>query len=223
MKFQDLSSFLEELEARDELIRVSEPLSARHEAAAAIKMMAKKQGKALLMDNIKGYSIPVIGNLLGTTRRLAIALGVDENDLPAAYLERRNKPIKPMMVTEAPVQEVVIDGEIDILLTMPVLTHYLKDAAPYFTCAFVVARDPVTGVHGLGIHRIQVKGKDTLGISFASPPLSDFLAKAEQQGKPLEIAIVSGADPIMHFTSPQYALPGVDKYEISPAGWLNSP
>ena len=222
MRFPDLRSFLAELEAAGELVRVSQELSARHEAATAIKMVEKKQGKAVLMDNIKGYDVPVVGNLMGSAKRLAIALGVDEKDLPATYLERRNKPVKPKMVTEAPVQEVVIDSEVDISKTMPVLTHHQRDASPYITCAFVVAKDPETGIRGLGIHRIQVKGKDTLGIFLASPPMSSFLAKAEERDEPLEIAIVSGADPIMFFASPLSVSPGVDKYDIA-GGLAESP
>ena len=215
MKFPDLRSFLIELETAGELVRVSEELSPQWEIAAAIKAIAQKQGKAVLLEKIKGYDVPVVGNLLGSTRRLAIALDVKEDDIAAAFLKARNKPVKPKVIASAPVQEVVIDSDIDILKTMPVLTHHQKDAGPYFTCAFVVAKDPETGVRGLGIHRIQVKGRDRVGILLSSPPLSDFLAKAERQDKPLEIAIVSGADPVMYFTSPQFAAEGVDKYDIA--------
>jgi 2,5-furandicarboxylate decarboxylase 1 len=215
MKFPDLRGFLAELETVGELVRVSEELSPRYEVAAAIKVVAPKQGKAVLLEKVRGYDVPVVGNLLGSTRRLAIALDVNEKDLASAFLEGRNNPIKPRVAASAPVQEVVINSGIDILGTMPVLTHHERDAGPYFTCAFVVARDPETGVRGLGIHRIQVKDKDKVGIFLGSPPLSDFLARAERQDKPLEIAIVSGADPIMYFTSPQPAAPGVDKYDIA--------
>ena len=215
MKFHDLRSFVTALESADELTRVNAELSPQYEVATAVKMLAQKQRKAVLVDKVKGYNVPVVGNLLGSARRLAIALDVNEEDLPATYLEGRNKPVKPKVITSAPVQEVVIDSGIDILGTMPVLTHHQRDAGPYFTSAFIVAKDPETGVRGLGIHRVQVKDRDTVGIFLANPPLSDFLAKAEKQDKPLEIAIVSGADPIMYFTSPQYAPQGVDKYDIA--------
>ena len=215
MKFHDLRSFLKELETAGELARVSAELSPQHEVAAAINMVAEKQGKAVLLEKVKGYDVPVVGNLLGNMRRLAIAMDVSEADLPAAYLESRNKPVKPKIIASGPVQEVVIDNKIDILGTMPVLTHHQKDAGPYFTCAFVVAKDPETGVRGLGIHRIQVKGPDTVGVLLASPPLSHFLTRAEEKDKPLEIAIVSGADPLTYFTSPQVIPVGTDKFDIA--------
>lgn len=221
MKFHDLRSFVTELEAAGELVRVSAELSPRYEIAAAIKAIAQKQGKAVLCDNVTGYHVPIVGNLLGSTRRLAMALDVAEKDLSAAYLQGRNNPIKPMVLARGPVQEVVENGAIDILRTMPVLTHHQKDAGPYLSSAFVVGKDPVTGVRGLGIHRVQIKSRDTVGISLASPPLSDFLARAEERDKPLPIAIVLGADPLTYFASPQI-VPGGDKYELA-GGLAKSP
>ena len=101
------------------------------------------------------------------------------------------------------------------MLELPVLTHHEKDAGPYFTCSTVVAKDPETGIRGVGLHRIQVKGKDKLGIFLATPPLSNFLAKAEELGKPLEIAIVNGVDPVTFFSSVVWAPGGEDKFAIA--------
>jgi len=215
MKFPDLRSFLKELETTGELVRVSEELSTRFEIAAAIKLIAEKRGSAVLCEKVKGYNIPVVGNLLGSTKRLAMAMDVKEEDLAAAYLAGREKPVKPRVIAHAPVQEVIIDSDIDIIRTIPVLLHHEKDAGPYMTSAFVVAKDLETRMRGQGIHRIQVKGKDRVGIFLATPPLSHFLAKAEQQGKPLEIAIVLGADPVTYFASPQSAPQATDKYDIA--------
>lgn len=178
-------------------------------------MSARRSGKAVLLEHISGYRVPVVGNLLGSNRRLALSLGVKEEDIADAYLKGRNNPVKPRIVDSAPVQETVLKGNIDILKAMPVLTHSQKDAGPYLTCAFVVAKDPETGVRGLGIHRIQIKGKDRVDIFLGSPPLSDFLARADAAGSPMEIAIVSGPDPVTYFASPQAAPPGVDKYDIA--------
>ncbi len=144
-----------------------------------------------------------------------MALHVREDELSSAYVAGRQNPIKPRMVASAPVQEVVVNAGIDISRTLPVLVHHQKDAGPYITCAFILAKDPETGIRGLGIHRIQVKGADEVGIFLANPPLSHCWTKAEQQDKPLEIAIVSGPDPVTYFTSPQSAPPGVDKYDIA--------
>jgi 2,5-furandicarboxylate decarboxylase 1 len=115
----------------------------------------------------------------------------------------------------APVKDVEILRDIDILKTMPVLTHYTRDASPYFTCAITIARDPDTGIQGMGIHRIQVKDQNTLGIFLATPPLSSFLAKTEAKREPLEIAVVIGVDPVTFFASVVWAPAGIDKFEIA--------
>ncbi len=114
MRFHDLRSFITDLEKAGELVRISAELSPRYEVAAAIRSAGHKLGKAVLLEKVQGYDIPIIGNLLGNKRRLSIALGVSEEDMPAIYLEGRNKPIKPKLIASAPVQEKIIDHDIDI-------------------------------------------------------------------------------------------------------------
>ena len=213
--FKDLRSFLGYLEKEHDLIRVDEPLSPRHEIPAVLKRMDKLNGAAILFSEAKGYGIPVVGNLLGRRRRLAAALGVKEEKLAEAYWARRNKPIKPVLRKRAPCQEVVIKKGVNIARTIPVLTHHAKDVSPYFTCALTTFKDPDTGMRGVGLHRIQVKDKDTIGIFLATPPLSHIWERAERKGKPLEFAIAIGLDPIMFFTSVVRAPQGEDKFDIA--------
>lgn len=214
--FHDLRDFSKHLEENGELIRVKESLSTRWEIPCAMKYVDQHRGSAVLFDNVEGYGIPVIGNLLGNRRRLEMALGV-EGDITTHYLDRTNEPIQPVIVEEGPVKEVVIDRDIDILKTMPVLTHHEKDAGPYFTSAVTIAKDPDTGVRGMGIHRIQVKGGNRLGILLASPPLAHFFTRSDEKGKPLEIAIVVGMDPITFFSSVIWAPTGIDKFDLAGA------
>ncbi len=211
----DLRSFLKQLEDSGELVLVREELSTQHEIAAAISYIAQREGKAVLFQRVKDYQVPVVGNLLGTRRRAAMAFDVNEDELDETYLARAQDLIKPRMVTSAPVQEVVVEGEIDICQVLPALIHHEKDAGPYLTSAITIAKDPETGVRGMGLHRIQVKGNDTIGIFLATPPLSHFLTKAEQMGKPLEIAVASGVGPLTFCAGIFFAPHGVDKFEIA--------
>ena len=211
----DLMEFLEKLEKADELIHIRDPLSPRFEIAAVIKYLTRKKNCALFFDDVEGYNIPVVGNVLGTKKRLALALGIEEIDLAGTYLRCRENPAKPVLVSDGPVKQVEILHGVDIAKIIPVLTHHEKDAGPYFTCAITMARDPETGLRGMGIHRIQVKDSNTLGIFLASPPLSHFLARSESRGKPLEIAVVLGVDPVTFFSSVVWAPSGVDKLDIA--------
>ena len=213
--FKDLRSFVEYLKTAQDLVSVDEPLSPRHEIPAVLKQMDRASGAAVLFSKAKGYDIPVVGNLLGRRRRLAAALGVKEDRLAETYRLRRANPIKPIMRKRAPCQEVVIKKGVNIARTIPVLTHHAKDVSPYFTCALTTFRDPDTGMRGVGLHRIQVKDRDTIGILLSSPPLSHMWARAETRGKPLEFAIAVGLDPITFYTSVVLAPEGEDKFDIA--------
>jgi len=219
---RNLRGFIRELESEQELIRVKDELLSRFEVPAAIKFLKKKHNKAILFEQIKGYNSPVVTNLLGSKKRLAMALGVKEDEVEEAYLRRKENFIKPKIVENGLIDEVFIEKNIDILKTIPVLTHHEKDAGPYFTASITIARDPETGILGMGVHRIQVKGKDKVGIFLFSPPLSDFLQKAESMGQPLEIAIVNGVPPLVLMSSIFKAPAGMDKFEIA-GGLLQRP
>lgn len=215
--FKDLRGYLKKLEDAGELVRVKEALSPKFEIPAAIRYITQNRGTAALFENVKGYDVPVAANLLGSRRRLALALGVKEEELEARYRERRPKRIPPKIVSKAPVQEVVHSKNIDILSLMPVMTCHEKDTSPYMSSAITLAKDPEGGIRGMGLHRIQVKGKDRLGILLATPPLSHFVAKADFKNKPLEIAIISGVDPVTFFASVLRAPQGIDKFEVAGA------
>ena len=187
--YKELNGFLKRLEKEGEIIRVKDALSTRWEICAATREIAKATGAAVLFENVKGYHTPVVTNLLGKRSRLALALGVSEKNLASTFQERRKKLIKPKIVSRAPVQQVVIDKDIDILKAIPALIHHERDVSPYMSCSATISRDPETGVQTMGLHRVQVKGKDTLGIFLATPPLSHYLTRAERFGKPMQIAV----------------------------------
>ncbi len=213
--FEDLRGFIEYLREQGEVMDIGEELSVRHEIPAAIKLIAEKYGLVALLTKVKGYNAVVTGNLLGAKRRLAMAMGVKESDLAEVYLDRRKKPIKPSPVNNGPVKENILSGDIDIIKTIPVLTHHEKDAGPYITTGVIISKDPETGIRGMGIHRIQVKGPRTLGIYLNNPPVAAFLKKTEKRKEPLEIAIALGLDPVSLFSSVIRAPEGIDKFDIA--------
>ncbi len=213
--FEDLRTFIEYLKQKGEVTTVDGQLSPAYEIGAAIKLISERNGSVAFMNKVKGYPGPVVGNLLGAKRRLAMAMGVNEVDLAETYLSRRQKPIKPSLMGDGPVKMNIISKDIDVRKSIPVLTHYEKDAGPYFTSGIIISKDPETGIRGMGIHRVQVKGPRTLGIFLNSPPLATFFEKAEKRGEPLEIAIVLGLDPVSFFSSVIWVPEGMDKFDIA--------
>lgn len=212
---KDLRGFIGELEVAQELIRVKEELSSQFEVPAAVKIIKNKYDKAILFERVRGYDVPVISNMLGSKEKLAMALGVRESEYEAAYLERKDTFIKPELKEKDLPGEVSIDKDVDILKVMPILTHSEKDAAPYLSSSFTVARDPETGMLGMGLHRIQVRSKDEINIWLLSPPLSIFLEKAEAMNQPLEVAVVNGVHPAVFMASVIKAPTGVNKFEMA--------
>ena len=110
----------------------------------------------------------------------------------------------------------VVEQDVDILAALPVPIFHERDASPYFTAAVATARSPVTGFQSTGIHRVQVKGPDRLGLNLATPPLATFLAEAEERGQRLPIALCIGLDPGTLFSSVVFRS-GVDRFAIAGA------
>jgi 2,5-furandicarboxylate decarboxylase 1 len=219
---KDFREFVKELESNRELIRVKEELGTRFEISAATSILRKRGNKAILFERVKGYDSPVVSNLLGSKKRFAIAMGVKEEQVEETYLLRKENLIKPETREIGPTDEVVIEKDIDILQKIPILTHHERDAGPYLTAAITVAKDPKTGARGMGVHRVQIKGKDKVGIFLFNPPLSDFFSTAEKLGRPLEVAIITGVHPIILMSSILTVPGGIDKLEIA-GGLLQRP
>jgi len=211
----DLSEFIARLDKAGDLVRIRQRLSTKYEISAVLDLVDKTTGQAVLFERVRGHRTPVVGNLLSRRRRLALALGVEEGELLKAYSKRVKRRIKPRPVSDGPVMQRVVERNVNILKEMPVLTHRQGDASPYFTSAVTMAKDPETGASGMGIYRIQVRGRNEVSLNFQNPPLSHFLRKAEAMGKELEVAIVLGMDPLTFIASVFPSPPGTDRFEIA--------
>ncbi|MBI2961342.1 MAG: UbiD family decarboxylase [Betaproteobacteria bacterium] len=211
----DLKAFVAKLDKARDLVRIKRPVSTKYEIAAIIDLVDKTTGQAVLFERVRGYGTPVIGNLLSHRRRFALALGVAEDALRKEYSKRVKRRIKPKLVARGPLMETIVERDVNILKEVPVLTYRERDASPYFSSAVTVARDPVTGATGMGIYRIQVRGRNEVSLNFQNPPLTDFLRTAEAMGKELEVAIVVGLDPLTFVASVFPVPPGTDRFDVA--------
>src|SRR5215207_2485504 len=100
----------------------------------------------------------LVGNVMGSRKRIALALGVDEAALAPTLRERLSRPIAPVEVppTAAPVQEVVLTGEDADVTRLPVHLQHGLDGAPYISASIDFARDPATGWTNLGCRRLML-------------------------------------------------------------------
>lgn len=197
---QDLRTFLkkyEEVYPRD-VLYINDEIDGKFETTALIMELEKAKKYPLVFFNkVKGYDIPVVANVLASRQRMAFIFGVGEKQLPHEYARRINSAIPPVLLNKpAPFAENYSSGDAVDLYRLPILTHFPIDAGPYITGGLVVAKDPVTGVDTCGYHRMQLKGRDKLGISLHSRKrLWEFFRRAEEMGKDLEAAIVLGVHP----------------------------
>jgi 4-hydroxy-3-polyprenylbenzoate decarboxylase len=191
MAYRDLREFLGQLERSGELKRVSAEVDPNLEMTEICDRVLKSGGPALLFEKPKGHAMPVLGNLFGTTRRIALAMGAapDANPLEAlrdigvllAFLKEPEPPkgfrdvlerwipigkqvmhMAPKEVSKAPCQELVWEGgEVD-LGRLPVQTCWPEDAGPLITWGLTITRGPRKARQNLGIYRQQVIARNKL-------------------------------------------------------------
>ena len=166
MDYSDLRHFLRALEQSGDLLRIREPVSARLEMTAVGDFALRRGGPALIFESPAGYKIPVLANLFGTTRRVALAMGAtDVNQLRdigslLADLKEPEPPkglrdagrllqmartlwtMQPAVASRAPCREVVVDAVDVDLGALPVQTCWPEDAGPLITWGLVITRGP---------------------------------------------------------------------------------
>jgi 2,5-furandicarboxylate decarboxylase 1 len=211
-----IRDFISRLRNTGDLLSIRTPLDPKYEISTVFSELGKREGPAILVENVKGYKFPVVGNLLGTKKRLSLALGVDPETLVESAIPKLEKRLSPVLVSDSSQRVVITKKEkIDLLKLLPILTHYSKDSGPYITSGITSARDPRNGNIGRGLHRMEVRGKNTLGISLLNPPLSEIYAQHKIENKKMKVATVIGVDPAILLAAVFKIPRGVDKLSVA--------
>jgi len=222
MKYKDLRDFIERLEQQGQLKRIQHEVDPVLEMTEICDRTLRAGGPALLFENPKGHSIPVLGNLFGTAER--VALGMGESSVEAlrevgkllAFLKEPEPPkgmkdaweklpifkqvlnMAPNVVKKAPCQAVVLEAEEVDLGQLPIQTCWPGDAGPLITWALVVTKGPNKDRQNLGIYRQQVIGKNKVIMRWLAHRGGALDFKDWQQahpGEPFPVAVALGADP----------------------------
>jgi 4-hydroxy-3-polyprenylbenzoate decarboxylase len=189
--YRDLREFVSRLEALGELKRVRAEVDPRLEMTEVCDRVLKAGGPALLFEKPTGHSIPVLGNLFGSVKRVALAMGAEDTADPVtalrdigtllAFLKEPEPPkgfrdvlerwlpigrqvlhMAPKLVTSAPCQALVHEGVGVDLARFPVQTCWPEDAGPLITWGLTVTRGPHKERQNLGVYRQQVVGPNKL-------------------------------------------------------------
>ncbi|MCG5509275.1 4-hydroxy-3-polyprenylbenzoate decarboxylase [Ectothiorhodospira lacustris] len=222
MKYRDLRDFISGLEAQGELKRIRIPVDPNLEMTEICDRTLRAGGPALLFERPTGYDMPVLGNLFGTPRRVAMGMGEDsvealrevgkllaflkEPDPPKGLKEAwKTLPIFKKVLDMAPkkvrggeCQAVILEGDDVDLSSLPVQTCWPGDAGPLITWGLVVTKGPRRERQNMGIYRQQVIGRNRVIMRWLSHRggALDFRDwQIDHRGEPFPVAVVLGCDP----------------------------
>ncbi|GGB04216.1 4-hydroxy-3-polyprenylbenzoate decarboxylase [Agarivorans gilvus] len=222
MKYKDLRDFITLLEQRGELKRISLEVSTELEMTEICDRTLKAGGPALLFENVKGHSMPVLGNLFGTPERVALGMGQEsvsalrEVGTWLSYLKEPEPPkglkelweklpifkqvlnMPTKKLRSAPCQEIVWQGDEVDLDKLPIQHCWPGDVAPLVTWGLTITRGPYKKRQNLGIYRQQKLAKNKLIMRWLSHRggAIDFREFQElNPGKPYPVSVALGADP----------------------------
>ncbi len=221
-----LTSFRELLEAlgRGGTLRsVSRAVDPRYELIAVMRAVQKLGNEPLLFTNVAGSPAPVATNILGRRDVLAMALGLEPRTLLPSLVALEAAQLDPVIVTDAPVHEVVQTGGFDIARDIPQIVHSERDAGAYITAGICIARHPASGIYNASWNRIQLAGGDHTRVRMMPPQhLGQYQQAAEQSGAPLPIAVAIGAPPALMLSAASKIPFDADEYRTA-GGWQRTP
>jgi 4-hydroxy-3-polyprenylbenzoate decarboxylase len=221
LQYSDLRQFIAQLEARGDLKRIRAEVSPRLEMTEICDRVLRAGGPALLFERPAGHDIPVLANLFGAVRRIAAAMGLADTRAlrevgkMLAFLREPDPPkglrdlwdkfpvwrqllnLPPKVVSRAPSQEVILEGDNVDLARLPVQTCWPLDAGPLITWGLTVTRGPAKPRQNLGIYRQQVLGRNRVIMRWLAHRggALDFRDHVASSKEPFPVAVALGADP----------------------------
>ena len=223
------------------MIRINTPVSSELEIGEITDRMVKTDGggKALLFENTdKGF--PVLTNLYGSERRMAMALGVERlsdiserfNTLIGAVTSPKENLVDKLrllpLLGEASqwfprkkkgrgaCQQVVLEGEEAKLSLLPILKCWVHDGGRFVTLPMVHTADPVTGIRNVGMYRMQVFDDHTTGMHWHRHKTgARHYEGYKAQGKRMPVSVAIGGDPIYAYSATAPVPDNIDEYLLA--------
>jgi 4-hydroxy-3-polyprenylbenzoate decarboxylase len=234
MPADDLRSWIDELRRAGELAEIDAEVDPYLEVTEIVDRTVKSGGPALLFKNPKGAEHPLLANQFGTERRMAMAFGEASLDAVGRKLEdvlemqppqglvdkvkclgklKRLADSMPKSVRSGPVQEVVVEPDLDLL---PIQHCWPGDPAPFITLPAVITRDPRTGTRNVGMYRMQKIDSTTTFMHWQIH--KDGAADWRGMGDRLDVAVALGCDPVTTYSASAPLPKHIDEFML--AGFL---
>jgi len=168
----NLREFIDTLDRQGLLIKIKRPVDVKYEIATLMKLL---DGRPILFEQVKGFSMPVVANLCSSRELIAIGLGIKKEEIMSKLADAIDHPKEPRVVKAEGYKEMDVD-----LAKLPILTHYPIDGGPYISSGVVVASDPELGLNA-SYQRMMVIGKDRLVIRILPRHFDEFLRRGNKE------------------------------------------
>lgn len=213
---QNLRQFLRVLEKAGEIVHVQHEVDPHLEIAEIHRRVAACNGPALFFHRVKGSAFPVVTNLFGSDRRVALAFASRPEELVARAVDLLTKHFPPTLATlwkersllkqlgrigtkrraAVPLLECV-QPKVN-LEAIPFLTSWPEDGGPFLTLPLVYTEPPGGGPSNLGMYRIQRYDQETTGLHFQIAKGGGFhYHRAESENRSLPVSIFLGGSPAL--------------------------
>ena len=239
--YKSLTEFIEKLEGAGELIRIGTPVSSELEIAEITDRMVKTEGggKALLFENTdKGF--PVLTNLYGSERRMAMALGMEQlSDISERFdtligtvtspkenfidklrllplLGEASKWFPRKKSGRGECQQVILEGEEANLSLLPILKCWPHDGGRFVTLPMVHTVDPERGIRNVGMYRMQVFDDHTTGMHWHRHKTgARHYELYKSRGERMPVSVAIGGDPVYAYSATAPVPDGIDEYLLA--------
>ena len=232
MPIEDLGEFIEKIEKAGQLRRIKTQVDSDLEIAEILRRVMYANGPAILFENVKNHTMPVLGNAFGSMKRLELGLETDDftqigqrivdmtkMDIPSGLFNKIRKlpelskmtDIAPKLQKSGPVTEIFEDSP--SFENIPILKTWHKDAGRFITLGLVATRHPETDIRNLGVYRMQILDKTHALMHWQKHKRgAHHYDIKKDKGDKIEVAIVIGGDPATVFSAVAPVPEGLDKY-----------
>ena len=205
-----LKDYLSLMDKAGQVLRIKEKVH-KDDIPELIERLSQHR-KVLLFEAVENYACQLVANLAPSHEAFKALFRTDD---PYEFFVRGiSKAEKTVKTERRDLQTIRMAGK-DLMDFLPILKHYEKDSAPFITSGIVSATDPDTGVVGRGVHRMEYRGGNLLGITLLNPPLTTIYRKYLEKNMKMPVSITIGVDPGVFISMALKASPGGDKLEAA--------
>lgn len=239
--YRSLSEYIISLEDAGELIRISVLVDPVEEIAEITDRESKKPGggKALLFENT-GTGFPVVTNMMGSDRRIAMVLGVTNLDELTARIDGMlGKALSPKQSVSDKLgmlpllgemsrwlpkrkrgrgkcQQVILKGDKVDLGELPILKCWPHDGGRFVTLPLVHTLDPDTGNRNVGMYRMQVFDHNSTGMHWHAHKTGErHYRRYKELGQRMPVSVCLGGDPAYTYSATAPMPDNMDEYLLA--------